>query len=231
MGCKRSWVRVGTTPNALAGGNRLGTRLCASGFSGGTCGPRFTMGALNPGRPVPFPKPELKKVCFGPSYQPPHKSEKGVTRFESRCDMIELAIAGHSAFQVNRIEKELPEPSFTARTLGELHTRHPGNEFFLLMGSDCLPDLPGWYEPRLVVERAGLVVVPRPGVMLWTADRLAKALGTTEDAVRLQFVACPMIEIASRELRRAIADGISIRYMVPRAVEEYVRERKLYTAG
>ena len=72
------------------------------------------------------------------------------------------------------------------------------------MGSDCLPDLPQWYEPRLVVERAGLVVVPRPGVMLWTADRLAKALGVAEANVRLRFVACPMIEIASRELRRAI---------------------------
>ena len=46
--------------------------------------------------------------------------------------------------------------------------------------------------------------------------------------LRLRFVACPMIEIASRELRRAMADGMSIRYMVPRAVEEYIRDRKLY---
>ena len=37
-----------------------------------------------------------------------------------------------------------------------------------------------------------------------------------------------MIEIASRELRRSIADGMSIRYLVPRAVEEYIRDRKLY---
>lgn len=172
----------------------------------------------------------LDEVWFVPSYTPPHK-EKGVTRFEQRCDMIELAIAGHPAMRVDRIEKELPEPSYTARTLGELHARYPGNEFALLMGSDCLPDLPQWYEPRLVIERAGLVVVPRPGVMLWTADRLAKALGISEGDVRVRFVACPMIEIASRELRRAITDGMSIRYLVPRAVEEYVRERKLYTAG
>jgi nicotinate-nucleotide adenylyltransferase len=173
----------------------------------------------------------LDEVWFVPSAQPPHKSDKSVTRFEQRCDMLELAIAGHSAFRVDRIEKELPEPSYTARTLSELHTRHPGNEFFLLLGSDCLPDLPGWYEPRLVIERAGLVVVPRPGVMLWTAERLAAALSLDVSAVRLRFVACPMIEIASRELRRAITDGMSIRYMVPRAVEEYIRERKLYTAG
>lgn len=172
----------------------------------------------------------LDEVWFLPSYHPPHKATAGVTRFEHRCDMLELAVAGHPAFRVDRIEKELPPPSYTAETLAELRRRHPAAEFALLMGSDGLPDLPGWYEPRRVLELASLVVVPRPGVMLWTADRLARALDLSPAAVRLRYVACPMIDIASRELRRAIADGFSIRYLVPRAVEEYLRDRKLYAA-
>ena len=170
----------------------------------------------------------LDQVWFMPAAHPPHKAGAEITRFEQRCEMIELATAGHPAFRVERVEKELPPPSYTAETLAELRRRHPADQFFLLMGSDGLPDLPGWYEPRRVIEAAGLVVVPRPGVMLWTAERLARALGLEASAVRLQFVACPMIEIASRELRRAMADGMSIRYMVPRAVEEYIRDRKLY---
>jgi nicotinate-nucleotide adenylyltransferase len=172
----------------------------------------------------------LDEVWFVPSHSPPHK-DKNVTRFEQRCDMIELAIAGHPSFRVDRIEKDLDPPSYTARTLERLHARHPGTDFFLLVGSDCLPDLPGWYEPHAIVARAGLVVAPRPGVMLWTADRLAAALGVPASEVRFQFVACPPIDISSRELRRSVADGMSVRYMVPRAVEEYIRERKLYTAG
>ncbi|MFO0799332.1 MAG: nicotinate (nicotinamide) nucleotide adenylyltransferase [Gemmataceae bacterium] len=171
----------------------------------------------------------LDEVWFLPSYHPPHKAAAAVTRFEQRCDMLELAVAGHPAFRIERIEKELPPPSYTAETLAELHRRHPGAEFALLMGSDGLPDLPGWYEPQRVIELVSLVVVPRPGVMLWTADRLAKALGVAADAVRLRYVACPMIEIASRELRRAVTDGMSVRYLVPRAVEEYLRDRKLYS--
>lgn len=170
----------------------------------------------------------LDEVWFLPSYHPPHKHDKGVTRFEQRCDMLELATAGHPAFRINRIEKELPPPSYTAETLAELHRRHPQADFHLLMGSDSLPDLPQWYEPLRVVAQAGLIVVPRPGVMLWTAERLAMALGLDVSAVRMRFVACPMIDIASRELRRAIADGMSIRYLVPRAVEEYIRERRIY---
>lgn len=170
----------------------------------------------------------LDEVWFLPSYHPPHKAAAAITRFEHRCDMLELAVAGHPGFRIERLEKELPPPSYTAETLAELHRRHPEAEFALLMGSDGLPDLPGWYEPRRVVERASLVVVPRPGVMLWTAARLAKALDIPTEAVRLRYVACPMIEIASRELRRAVADGMSVRYLVPRAVEEYLRDRKLY---
>jgi nicotinate-nucleotide adenylyltransferase len=170
----------------------------------------------------------LDEVWFVPSAHPPHKADKAVTRFEQRCEMLELATAGHPGFRVERVERDLPPPSYTAETLSELRRRHPDDHFFLLMGSDSVPDLPGWHDPRRVVEQAGLVVVPRPGVMLWTAERLATALGVDVSAVRLRFVACPMIEIASRELRRAVADRLSIRYLVPRAVEEYVRDRKLY---
>jgi nicotinate-nucleotide adenylyltransferase len=171
----------------------------------------------------------LDEVRFVPTYHPPHKDKNQITRFELRCDMLELATAGHPHFRIARIEKELPPPGYTAETLAELHRREPENDFSLILGSDCLPDLPGWYQPLRVVEQAGLVVVPRPGVILWTAERLARALDVDVSKVRLQFAACPMIEIASRELRRAVADGLSIRYLVPRAVEEYIRERKLYT--
>lgn len=171
---------------------------------------------------------ELHEVWFLPSYHPPHKATSDIARFEQRCDMIELATAGHPSFRLERIEKELPPPSYTAETLAELIRRHPEHEFHLLMGADQLPDLPIWYEPVRLVEQAGLIVVPRPGVMLWTAERLAKALGVDVEKIRLRFAACPMIEIASRELRRAIADGMSVRYLLPRAVEEYIRERKLY---
>ena len=170
----------------------------------------------------------LDEVWFLPSYRPPHKALAGVSRFEHRCDMIELATAGHTHFRVDRIEKELPPPSYTAETLAELHRRHPGHDFHLILGADSVPDLPGWYEPRRVVGQAGLVVVPRPGAELWTADRLAGALGLDVGAVRMQVVEGPLIGIASRELRRAVADGRSVRYQVPRAVEEYIRERRLY---
>ena len=76
----------------------------------------------------------LDEVWFLPSYHPPHKAAAGVSRFEHRCDMLELAVAGHPGFRVDRIEKELPPPSYTAETLAELRRRHPAADFALLMG-------------------------------------------------------------------------------------------------
>ncbi len=49
-----------------------------------------------------------------------------------------------------------------------------------MMGSDCLPDLPGWYEPRKVIAQASLLVVPRPSVMLWTDTWTTGSPGTSE---------------------------------------------------
>src|SRR5438874_1475138 len=138
----------------------------------------------------------LDEVWFLPSYHPPHKTAGAITRFEQRCDMLELATAGHPSFRIERIEKELPPPSYTAETLAELVRRHPEHEFHLLMGSDQLPDLPSWHEPLRVIEQAGLIVVPRPGVPLWSAEQLAGALGVEPAKVRLRAAACPLVEIA-----------------------------------
>lgn len=170
----------------------------------------------------------LDEVWFMPSYLPPHKQDRPITRFEQRCDMVLLATTGQPAFRLEPIEKELPPPSYTAHTLEELRTRHPDHEFALIVGADSWHDLPGWYEPRRILELARLVVVPRPGSPRPKAAELATAIGVKEDSIRLDLVDSPAIDIASRNIRERVAAGRSIRYLVPRSVEEFIRERRLY---
>lgn len=170
----------------------------------------------------------LDEVWFLPSYQPPHKPDQKVTRFEHRCEMAGLAATGQPAFRVDPVEKELPPPSYTARTLAALRDRHPGTEWELIVGADCLPDFGKWHDPAAILELAGLVVVPRPGFEVWSAERLAASVGAAADRVRMRVVECPLIDIASRDVRRRTADGKTIRFLVPRSVEEYIRERRLY---
>jgi len=170
----------------------------------------------------------LDQVWFLPSYAPPHKQGQAITRFELRCDMLALALTGQPAFRVEPIEKELPPPSYTARTLAELHERHPEHTFALIIGGDSLYDLPTWYEPGRVLAQAELVAVPRPGAVLPSAAEVSVKVGVPPEQVRLTVVDCPQVDVSSRDIRQRVGMGKSVRFLVPRAVEEYVRERKLY---
>jgi nicotinate-nucleotide adenylyltransferase len=170
----------------------------------------------------------LDEVWFVPAGQPPHKVGKPVTRYEQRVEMVELAIAGQPAFRVEQVERDRPGPHYTADTLTELRRDHPGVEFFLLIGADALADLPGWYDPVRVVASATLLVTPRLNYPLKEPDELRAALppGTP---LRVEYVrSLSFVDISGRDLRRRVAEGRSIRYLVPRAVECYVLEKKLY---
>jgi nicotinate-nucleotide adenylyltransferase len=166
----------------------------------------------------------LDQVLFVPAARPPHKLEQELTAFARRVEMMELAIAGHPHFAVADIEKDRPGPSYTADTLAELQRRYPDAELFLVIGSDCIGDLQNWHNPRGIGDLAELLIVARPG---WGVDAssLPPALG------RRQIVTAPLIDISSRDLRRRAAEGRSLRYLVPPAVDCYIGTHRLYRPG
>jgi nicotinate-nucleotide adenylyltransferase len=171
----------------------------------------------------------LDEVWFVPAAHPPHKEGAELTRFEQRVEMLALAIAGNPAFRIEELEKERPGPSYTADTLAELRRRHPAHQFWLLIGSDALLDLPHWYQPLRVLEQAGLLVMARPGSVVLTAEQLRERLHLPERMpLHLQRIEMPQIDISSRDLRRRAAAGRSLRYFLPRAVECYIHEKRLY---
>jgi nicotinate-nucleotide adenylyltransferase len=171
----------------------------------------------------------LDEVWFVPAAHPPHKDDPTLTRFEQRVEMLALAIAGNPAFRIDELEKERPGPSYTADTLTELRRRHPKHDFFLLIGSDTLNDLPTWYQPARVLKLAHLLVTIRPGASVASVKTLRDRLHLPPDVpLRLQTVETPQLDISSRDLRRRAAAGRTLRYFLPRAVECYIQDKKLY---
>ena len=174
----------------------------------------------------------LDQVWFVPSPRPPNKLDRPLTRFEQRVEMLQLAVAGQPAFRIDEIEKERTGPSYTFETLAELHRRHPGDDLFFLLGSDTLADLPSWREPGRIADLAGLLVVVRPGHAVLSAEELRARLHLGEnDRLEMQIIEVPLIDISSRDLRRRAAAGRSLRYFLPRGVECYIEEKRLYREG
>ncbi len=172
---------------------------------------------------------QLDQVWFIPAARPPHKQDRPLTSFAQRVEMLALAIAGMPAFRVEELEKDRPGPSYTADTLADLERLHPQCEFALLLGSDCLPDLPQWHQPERILELAELLIVARPGWPVLTQEELRASLHLQERApLRLRLIHSPLIDISSRDLRQRAANQRSLRFLVPRAVECYILEKKLY---
>jgi nicotinate-nucleotide adenylyltransferase len=174
----------------------------------------------------------LDAVWFMPAAEPPHKQQPDLTPAQQRIEMLELAIGGHEAFAVSKVEVDRGGVSFTVETLSELAAAEPARELFFLLGGDSLADLPRWREPARICELALPVVVARPGspppdyeclTGLVTPERLGE--------IRAHQVDMPQIGISSREIRRRVAAGQSIRYQTPRAVEKYIETARLYKAA
>lgn len=170
----------------------------------------------------------LDRVLFVPAARHAFKNDSVATPFDRRMEMLELAIAGHPDFAIDDLEIHRTGPSYTADTLDILHQRQPDSELYFLMGSDGLPDFPRWHEPARIVRRAGLVVMARPGFEVCSAAELASQLHLPAGEVRLERVDVPLIDLASRDIRRRVSEGRSVRFMLPRAVEVYIQTKRLY---
>jgi nicotinate-nucleotide adenylyltransferase len=166
----------------------------------------------------------LDRVWFVVAGAPPHKQGER-TPAAHRLEMARISIAGHPAFEVCDIETTRPGPHYSIDTLGAIHQARPDDDLFFLIGADSLEDLPSWRDPAGIARLATLVVVNRPGIAERAADSLPSFGPGTHP---LQAVAIPPIGIASHDLRRRLAAGRTIRYLVPRGVEAYIEAQGLY---
>jgi len=173
---------------------------------------------------------KLDEVWFVPTATPPHKRNRTLSDAKHRVEMLRLATGGHDAFRVSLVEVERGGVSYTADTLRQLHTQNPEAEFFLLLGADSLADLPNWREPEQVLRLATPAVVHRDSAKIhW--EPLAPLVSNDRFAQLTQHVVdMPLVEFSSTAIRQAVAEGQSIRYRTPRAVEEYIKSHGLYRA-
>jgi nicotinate-nucleotide adenylyltransferase len=171
----------------------------------------------------------LDEVLFIPAARPPHKQERELTPFGQRVEMLSLAIAGQPAFRIDELEKDRPGPSYTVDTLEQIKARRADAALCLVLGADTLHDLPHWREPARVALLAELLVVPRSDWVMLSEAELRKSLSLAADVpLLMQMIHLPTVGIASRDLRRRAAEGRSLRYLVPRAIEAYIQDKHLY---
>jgi len=172
---------------------------------------------------------DLSQVIFVPCSKPPHKPASGLAPARHRLAMLEAAIGGNPHFEVSDLEIRRGGVSYTVETMRAIAAAHPGVELCFIIGADSLPELHLWKDIDALLEICRIVTIARPGIDL--AQTLTD--GPESDDVRVRRLradirAGHLVDVSSTDVRRRVAEGMSIRYLVPPAVEEYIGEHSLY---
>jgi nicotinate-nucleotide adenylyltransferase len=167
----------------------------------------------------------LDRVLFVPVFEPPHKEVEADPGVEHRIELCRRAVGADPRFDVSRIEADVPGRSYTVDTLRRLNESSPEDDLTFIVGGDMAQALPTWHEPEAVLSLATLGVAEREGVR---RNDITERLSCLAGADRIRFFDMPRLDISSSMIRRRIALGRPIRYLVPEGVASYIAEEGLY---
>ena len=171
---------------------------------------------------------ELESVLFVPVGEAPHRELETDPGPETRLEMVELAIGDDDRFAGSRMEIDRDGPSYTSDTLRELHAAQPDDEHVLILGGDQAAALPEWHEPEQVLELAQVAVIERSN---WSRNAVGIRVGRLKGAERIRYLDMPVIQVSSSSIRRRIAAGLPIRYLVPDRVASFIDSKDLYVTA
>lgn len=159
-----------------------------------------------------------EQVWFVVSPQNPLKKSKTLLNEYHRLHLVRMSIEDEPSFRASDIEFRLPRPSYTIDTLTYLREKYPAHEFSLIMGSDSYQNFRSWKNYEQLLRDCPVLVYMRTGFDM--QDHY--------EGARVTFLEAPLIEISSTHIRKNIAAGKSIRYLVPEKVMEEIMRNGYY---
>lgn len=163
---------------------------------------------------------DVDKIVFVPSFLPPHKDSEKHSSFKHRYTMLKLALRNNPDFIISDIEYHLQGTSYSYITIDEIKKIYHSESIYFLIGGDSLVNFHKWRKPERIVDNARVVVMGRRDYNFDTVD--SKILN------KVTILNTPLIEISSTEIRHRIAKGLSVRYLLPDAVINYISDNQLY---
>lgn len=138
-----------------------------------------------------------------------HPFDKPLAPFDHRLRMCELAFRDLRRVEVSDLERELPVPSLTLRTLQALRARMPEAALRLVIGSDVARETASWHAFDEVAALAPPLVVGRAGYPL-------------QDGAPL------LPDVSSTDVRRRLRAGETTSGLLSPEVATYARAEGLY---
>lgn len=169
----------------------------------------------------------LDEVWFIPTGCSYLKDSAEVLPGEERLRMTELAVTEHPFFRSIDLEVKREGYTYSYETLEQLKQLYPGNSFFFIVGADCLFSIESWRNPQRIFDACTLVAAVREEISLADMGKKKKEL---EQKFEAEIILVPFVSmsVSSTEIRRRIRKGLSVRYLVPDKVLNYINEKGFY---
>lgn len=169
----------------------------------------------------------LDDILFIPSGCSYLKDASDILPAKDRIHMTGLAIEDNSHFALSTIEIDRGGNSYTCDTLLELKHRYPDQEYYLIVGADNLFAMEEWKDPEVIFRNAKILAAVRGSKK--RADMEEKIAELKEKYhADITLLHVSHVDISSSLIREKIAQGLSIRYMLPEKVREYIIKNHFY---
>jgi nicotinate-nucleotide adenylyltransferase len=171
---------------------------------------------------------ELNRLIFVPAAVPPHKQGKTLVEGRHRFEMLQLATETNLSFEVSDMELQRGGVSYTFDTMKQIQFEYPDAELFFIVGLDSLVELHLWRNIEQLLEVCTVVPFARGGEDPARVAEQIQLSNVWKTKLLERLIRIHEIEISASEIRMRLAEGLSIRYLVPPEVEMYIAEHHLY---
>lgn len=169
----------------------------------------------------------LDKVIFIPVGIAPHKDNKKITDSQTRVKMVDLAIESNPHFYQSLIEVKRDRIAYTVETITSLKEEYKEDELYFIMGGDSIFEIESWKDSLKLMKICKFIVLDRgyktKEDIRAKMDELRSLYG-----MEVQDIRSPIIEISSTEIRNRIKNNLSIKYLVPKELEDFILLNNLY---
>ena len=158
-----------------------------------------------------------------------HPVKQGETRLpvKHRLAMLERAIKDNPSFSISRVDIDRQGPHYSADTVKIIQGQYPQAQLYFVMGGDNLRSLPSWKRAQDFYQSCRLAVMKRADEDIAAAMHDDTLPGLSE---KVDIVDVPMLSIwlSSTYVVERLRQNLSVRYLVPDNVLDYIARHRLY---
>jgi nicotinate-nucleotide adenylyltransferase len=175
---------------------------------------------------------DIDEVWLVVTPQNPLKKKSSLLADYHRLALVKTAIEDNPKLKSSNVEFDLPQPSYTAKTLAVLKEKYPKHQFSLIMGEDNLRTLHKWRNHEYIMANYDLYVYPRVLTIQEELEIHAMHGEISKNPIlnlpNVKFCDAPIMKVSSSFIRQAIKEGRDVRYLLTNPVHKYIDEMNFY---